>query len=94
MQEALQNLLEEVCSYAAVKRATNVSQEREDSLRHLITQITQYIENNYTDVNLNVNAIGEHFELKGSYLSKLFKNQTGRVCWTAFINAVSDRLKK
>jgi YesN/AraC family two-component response regulator len=28
-------------------------------------------------VNLNVNAIGEHFELKGSYLSKLFKNQTG-----------------
>lgn len=77
MQEALQNLLEEVCSYAADKRATNVSQEREDSLRHLSTQVTQYIENNYTDVNLNVNAIGEHFELKGSYLSKLFKNQTG-----------------
>ena len=26
---------------------------------------------------MNVNAIGEHFELKGSYLSKLFKTHTG-----------------
>lgn len=77
MQAALQNLLEEVCAHAADKRAANVSQEREDSLRNLMAQVTQYIECNYRDFNLNVNAIGEHFELKGSYLSKLYKNQTG-----------------
>ncbi|GAB6930491.1 helix-turn-helix domain-containing protein [Paenibacillus sp. JCM 10914] len=77
MQSALAQLLEEVCAYAANKRSINLSQEREDSLRNLTQQVTAYIEKNYTDVNLNVNAIGEHFDLKGSYLSKLFKNQTG-----------------
>lgn len=77
MQTALQALLEEVCAYAAEKRVNNVSQEREDAIRHLVEQVTSYIACNYDDANLNVNAIGEHFELKGSYLSKLFKNQTG-----------------
>lgn len=77
MQQALESLLEEVCAFAAAKRASNVAQEREESLLRLTAQVTEYIEENYQDINLNVNSIGEHFDLKGSYLSKLFKSQTG-----------------
>ncbi|WP_019636568.1 AraC family transcriptional regulator [Paenibacillus fonticola] len=77
MQIELQKLLAEVCAYAASKRTSNLSQEREVSLRDLAANVTRYIEDNFTDANLNVNAIGEHFDLKGSYLSRLFKSQTG-----------------
>ncbi|MBM7566313.1 helix-turn-helix domain-containing protein [Paenibacillus sacheonensis] len=77
MQEALQALLRDVCAFAAEKRASNASLEREGSLRELSAEVARYIEAHYADANLNVNAIGERFDLKGSYLSRLFKNQTG-----------------
>lgn len=77
MQQKLQQLLEEVCSIAEGKRSANITQDRELSLRELTANVTQYIEENYADVNLNVNAIGDKFNLKGSYISKLYKNQTG-----------------
>ncbi|ANS75395.1 AraC family transcriptional regulator [Paenibacillus yonginensis] len=77
MQQKLQALLQEVCGFASAKRLTHLSREREDSLRSLMDQVQQYIQDHYMDMNLNVNAIGEHFQLKGSYLSKLFKNHTG-----------------
>lgn len=77
MQEELHSLLREVCLAAEAKRTANVSQDRELSLRELVSKVSRYIEHHYDDPALNVNAIGEQFELKGSYLSKLFKNQTG-----------------
>ncbi|OBZ10221.1 helix-turn-helix domain-containing protein [Bacillus sp. FJAT-26390] len=77
MKQELQMLLKEVCAFAAAKLENNVSQERAESLRDLVLKVTRHIEEQYRDSNLNVNTIGEHFDLKGSYLSKLFKNQTG-----------------
>ncbi|TYP78158.1 helix-turn-helix domain-containing protein [Paenibacillus methanolicus] len=77
MRTELQALLQDVCAFAEAKRAANVSQERDDSLRDLTAQVARYIEDHYTDANLNVNGIGDAFDLKGSYLSRLFKNQTG-----------------
>nr|MBC9203395.1 helix-turn-helix domain-containing protein [Paenibacillus sp. PL91] len=77
MKQELQTLLKEVCAFAAAKLESNVSQERAESLRDLVLKVTSHIEEQYRDSNLNVNTIGEHFDLKGSYLSKLFKNQTG-----------------
>lgn len=77
MQQELQSLLAEVCASAAAKRALHASREREGAQRSLAVQVARYVEEHYTDANLNVSAIGEHFELKGSYLSKLFKNQSG-----------------
>lgn len=77
MKQELQMLLKEVCAFAAAKLESNVSQERAESLRDLVLKVTSHIEEQYRDSNLSVNTIGEHFDLKGSYLSKLFKNQTG-----------------
>ncbi|MRN55994.1 helix-turn-helix domain-containing protein [Paenibacillus sp. LC-T2] len=77
MKHELQTLLNKVCAFAAIKLESNVSHERAESLRDLVTKVTTHIEEQYSNSNLSVNLIGEHFDLKGSYLSKLFKNQTG-----------------
>ncbi|ULL14998.1 AraC family transcriptional regulator [Paenibacillus sp. H1-7] len=77
MQEELQRLLQTVCTAAAAKVESNLSKDRAESLRKLISEVTQYIQECYHDSNLNVNTIGERFQLKASYLSKMFKNMTG-----------------
>ncbi|GLX69318.1 helix-turn-helix domain-containing protein [Paenibacillus glycanilyticus] len=77
MQQELHALLHDVCAFATVRLESNVTQERADSIRDLSARVAAYIEENYSDSNMNVNTIGEHFDLKGSYLSKLFKTQTG-----------------
>ncbi|WP_246120457.1 helix-turn-helix domain-containing protein [Cohnella terricola] len=77
MRHELIVLLKEVCAFAAAKRESNVSQERAESLRHLAESVIRHIEEYYDDANLSVNSLGERFELKGSYLSKLFRNETG-----------------
>ena len=40
--------------------------------------ICHYIENNYFDMNLNLNSIAEHFSLTPSYLSQKFKKNFGK----------------
>ncbi|SDE40967.1 Helix-turn-helix domain-containing protein [Paenibacillus sp. UNCCL117] len=77
MQQELQALLKEVCAFAAAKVESNLSRERAETLRDLISRVMKHIEDHYHDANLNVNTIGERFGLKGSYVSKLFKEQTG-----------------
>ncbi|WP_159888134.1 helix-turn-helix domain-containing protein [Paenibacillus puerhi] len=77
MQAELQALLREVCAFAAAKLEDSQSKERNAALHRLLDRIRQHVEENYSDPELNVNNIGEHFELRGSYLSKLFKEQTG-----------------
>jgi two-component system response regulator YesN len=77
MQLELQALLKEVCVFAAAKVESNLSKERAETLRDLISKVMKHIEEHYHDSNLNVNMIGDRFELKGSYVSKLFKEQTG-----------------
>jgi len=77
MERELFSLLQEVCDFAAAKRETNVSSERAESLRHLAEKVIRHIEENYEDSGLSVNSIGERFDLKGSYLSRLFRNEIG-----------------
>lgn len=77
MRRELLTLLEEVCRYAAAKKEAHQSRERQEMLQELVGNVSGHIRNCYSDPNLNVNAIGENFGLKGSYLSKLFKEQTG-----------------
>ncbi|MFF2093904.1 helix-turn-helix domain-containing protein [Paenibacillus sp. NPDC058174] len=77
MQNELQQLLGEVCAFAAARNESHMTQERAESLRGLAQDVVRYIEEEYRDPNLNVNMIGERFDLKGSYLSKLFKSQVG-----------------
>lgn len=43
----------------------------------IITGVIPYIEENYTDCNLSVSMIAEHFGMHPVYTSRLFKEQTG-----------------
>ena len=40
--------------------------------------IEKYIMENYTDVNLCISSIGDHFNMNPSYISKLYKAQSGQ----------------
>lgn len=77
MRAELLTLLREVCAFAASRRDWNVSKERAAALRLLAEKVIRHIEERYDDPSLSVNSIGERFDLKGSYLSKLFKDETG-----------------
>lgn len=42
-----------------------------------VERIIKYIHDNYQDSNLNVSSIADAFEMNSSYLSRVFKEQTG-----------------
>ncbi|MGG1513956.1 helix-turn-helix domain-containing protein [Paenibacillus oryzisoli] len=77
MRQELQLLLGEVCTFAAAKLESNLTKERAHALKELAEKVMRYVSEHYQDANLNVNTIGEFFALRGSYVSKLFKDQTG-----------------
>lgn len=77
MQIQMSELLKQVCDYTAAKRLQNLQQSRKHALDERMVRVTEYIEANYKDPNLNISTIGNEFELKATYLSKMFKDYTG-----------------
>jgi YesN/AraC family two-component response regulator len=43
-----------------------------------IEQITQYLRENFTDSNINLTSAAQHFGFNPSYLSRKFKQETGK----------------
>lgn len=43
-----------------------------------IEQITQYLHDNFTDSNINLTSVAHHFGFNPSYLSRKFKQETGK----------------
>jgi AraC-type DNA-binding domain-containing proteins len=52
-----------------------VRMEKEQNL--LGTSVMRFIEENYSNHEINVNMLGDHFNISPSYLSKIFKDQVG-----------------
>lgn len=77
MQSQMTELLAEVCAYTSAKRQHNVQQTRQRALDELICEVTRYIEEHFKDPVINVSSIGHYFEMKPTYLSKLYKDHTG-----------------
>ncbi|MBP1963619.1 AraC family transcriptional regulator [Paenibacillus aceris] len=77
MNQYLNEMLLQVCTYTAAKRQVAISQTRQKAHQQLVDEISDFIEDNYTDANLNVTMIGSHFDRKATYLSKLFKDYAG-----------------
>lgn len=83
MKYEMLNLLYNVCEYNREK-----NEHIEYRFKH---QITQYIEENYHDEDLNVSKIGEHFDMTPAYISRLFKEETGE----SLLDYINEtRLKK
>ncbi|WP_455499934.1 helix-turn-helix domain-containing protein [Gemmiger sp.] len=73
MEEALCRLAATVCQAV---RATE-QEAQEDEKGRLYLQIRDYIEANYSDAGLNVNAISEHFDRPAPFVSRYFKEMSG-----------------
>lgn len=76
MQVQMTEFLEKVCEYTSNKRQQNIQQSKQRVMDERIQQIVNYINESYTDPNLNISMIGSHFDMKPAYLSKLFKDHT------------------
>lgn len=77
MELLLGDMFAQVCAFTSAKRVHANSVTKQRALQQLVEQVNTYIEHNYTDVNLNVTMIGNHFDRKATYLSKLFKDYVG-----------------
>lgn len=77
MHQQIIVILKQVCDHAYQVRQKNIQHTRQGTLRSLIEHICEYIQSHYADNDLNITMIGDHFDMKAAYLSKLFKEQTG-----------------
>ncbi|MDF2815023.1 MAG: hypothetical protein K0Q81_1223, partial [Paenibacillus sp.] len=77
MQQQMTELLKQVCDYTSVKRQQQMQQNRKHTLDDLMDRVTEWIEQHYNDTNLNISTIGGQFDMKATYLSKLFKDHSG-----------------
>lgn len=70
MQESISAILRTVCSY--------VKERNEKNAVSIRGSVEEYIQAHYSDANLSLSYIGDALGLSPSYLSKLFKQESGR----------------
>lgn len=70
LRKEADELLQQICA--------QVKEENEKNTKSVQQEMMDYIQEHYMDVNLNVSYLGEQFSLAPSYLSKLFKEQSGQ----------------
>ncbi len=77
MKQLLLYMLEDVCMHTASKQEQNKQKNRSEDMEQLANQIRQFVHRNYANPDLNITMIGESFDMKATYLSKLFRDHTG-----------------
>lgn len=96
--ETLQQLDAQVVEILSQLRKLYLTQvvQREDYEREkeLCSEIMAFIEQNYSDPNLSVGNIGEHFDLTSAYLSRRFKEFTGITIFEFLTNTRIERAKE
>ncbi|MEK3913293.1 helix-turn-helix domain-containing protein [Paenibacillus sp. FSL H7-0331] len=78
LQSLLTEALQEICSHTSAKRKLASMETRYKTHMLLIQDVIDYVNVNYRDRNLNNSLIGQLFDLKPSYIARLFKEQTGQ----------------
>lgn len=72
----LDGIVEQLCAFASQLCALSET-NKETFVMQRSQSVQQYVQENYTDNNLNVNIIAEHFGITPSYMSRCFKEETG-----------------
>lgn len=68
---------ESVPSFTALEAASN-EEDRDNNDNTAIDTITEFIKNNYQDSTINLASTAQHFGFSSSYLSRKFKQETGK----------------
>ncbi|NLP35581.1 MAG: response regulator [Clostridiales bacterium] len=85
--EALKQWLLDVCR----KARNGIHRERTDTTKLLVEKAIKFIEENYHDSELSVDALCQHLNVSATYFSTLFKRETG----ITFINYLTNvRMEK
>ena len=71
LRAAAVELMEKIASCKPTAQAATV--------KNIVKDAMEYIEENYHDVNMNVNSIAQNFNISSGHLSKIFKNQNGEI---------------
>ncbi len=71
IHDRLSNAIDRICNVAK-------SFEKVEGDVSISEKVSEYIMEHYQDQNLSINLLGETFQLTPHYLSKLFKEQTGK----------------
>ena len=69
IKEQMSLLIDFVCDYTGKNKETERMSEK----------IKQYVLQNYTKPDFNVNAVGEHFGVTPTYISRIFKSECGEM---------------
>lgn len=69
MKQQMTAIMEDICAY--------IQHNRKSKKENLLTCVVEFIEASYHDANLSVSSIADKFQLTPTYLTKLFKEQTG-----------------
>lgn len=80
-QQELHGIFDRVCSVLRSKQNVPSSAGMGD-------KVIEYVQANYSDKNLSVSMIGDHFRLSPQYVSRLFREQTGQVGLHDYISQV------
>lgn len=75
-EEIRETLIKIIAEIKAEQPEVEEEVVQEDS-NHTITQIKEYINNNYQDAEINLTSIAQLFGFNASYLSRAFKLKTG-----------------
>jgi len=72
LKQQFLRLVEAICS------GISSMQKETENDRCLSSEIEAYIEANYSDLDLNISITAQHFDMTPSYLSTIYKRQTGK----------------
>lgn len=70
MEETLASVIRNVCAYVRENQQSPTSQ--------LTSRILEYIQEQYSNVDLTLTSVADHFDLTSSYFSVFFKNNVGK----------------
>lgn len=70
MKKVIVNVVEIVCEH-------NVVHLQQNKHQHIDEDVIKYIKENYSNPDLNVSKLGEIFNMTPTYLSKIYKKETG-----------------
>ena len=84
MKEQMSAVIDFICGFS----------KKNGSTESMGGKIKQYVLHNYTQIDFNVNAIGEHFGFTPTYISRVFKNEYGEVLGNYIMRLRVERAKQ